>query len=561
MGSDLFALNALAKELDAALKGARIDKIQQPEADELRFFVRNQGKNMCLVASCNAMAPRLHLTVSKKPSPQTAPNMLMVLRKYLGCANVESVGVYNSDRIIYIKFHAKTELLDDAEFFMFVEIMNRYSNIVFTDENLVILDAIKHLPLDIARSHVVLRGVKYAPVPQPKTSYLDDCSAVLDAYKGGNLRTYFKDNISGFSGATFTEFFVRAGIDDESVASLSAEMRCTLDSTLDEFREPKTEPCIIGSEVYPIVYESLSENNFVRRFDTMSEAYDALYTSIDREYRNKTRLKALSTQIKRLRARVQKNILEDMTKLKECEEMETCRIYGELIINNIYTLKRGDKTLHCLNYYTGEEVDIPLDEKLPPSRNSANYYAKYNKLKRTKEFVEKKLVRDQNLLNYVISIEDEIDNLPFDASLAPIEEEIAAITGSRSSKQKVRKERPDPPYVYLVDGFYIYRGKNNMQNEEITFKIASSNDVWLHLKAQHGAHTVIITDGRTVPENVLKIAAEITASTKNASSDVDYTERKNVKRMPGGHPGQVIYVNYKTILAIPNKHEELLIKR
>lgn len=563
MGSDLFALSALATELNTVLRGARIDKIQQPEVDELRFFLRNQGKNMCLVMSCNAQFPGLHLTATKKSSPPVAPAMLMLLRKYLGVANIDNVSVYNADRIIRVKFNAKTELKDDAVYFMFVEIMNRYSNLVFTDENLVVLDAVKHLPLDVARSHVVLRGVKYAPVPQPKTSYLNDCSAILDAFKGGDLRKFITSNISGFSWATVTELLTRAGIEDV-VASFTPQKREALDRTLESFKNIAPEPCIISDEVYPIVYRSLDEGDNVTRFASMSEAYDALYADIDRDYRNKNRLKELTKQVKRLSARIQKNIADDLQKLKECEQMEKYRVWGELIVNNIYLLKRGDSTLHCLNYYTGEEVDIPLDVTLPPSRNSANYYAKYNKLKRTKEFVEKKLVQDRNLLSYIGSIEDELVHLPYDASLAPIEEELAAITGSKNKpkqKGKVRKEAPDPPYVYLVDGYYIYRGKNNMQNEELTFKIASSNDIWMHLKAEHGAHTIILTEGRAVPDRVLQIAAEITASTKSASCDVDWTERKNVKRQPGGHPGQVIYVNYRTILAQPDKHEEFLVKK
>ena len=160
MGSDLFALSALAKELNSSLRGARIDKIQQPETDELRFYMRANGKNVCLVASCNAAIPRLHITASKKQSPMTAPNFCMLLRKHLTNASVDEIGIYNSDRILYVSFNAKTEMKDDARFYFFVEIMNRYSNIVFTDENLTILEAVKHLPLDAAREHVVMRGVQ-----------------------------------------------------------------------------------------------------------------------------------------------------------------------------------------------------------------------------------------------------------------------------------------------------------------------------------------------------------------------------------------------------------------
>lgn len=566
MGSDLFALNALAKELNDSLVGARIDKIQQPEVDELRFFMRSKGKNLCLVASCNAGAPRIHLTESKKQSPKTAPNLCMLLRKYLTYSVLSGVDIFNNDRIVRLKFDAKTEMRDDTQFYLFVEIMNRYSNIVFTDKNLVILDAVKHLPLDITRDHVVLRGVIYAPPTQKKTSYLTDCSAVFDNYVSGDIHKYMLDNLSGFSGATVSEILYRAGIEN-GAQSLDETQKETLKNTVMQFANiEELQPCIIdGKEAYPIVYSSLAKPDMsnVERFATMSDAFDALNTDCDKEIRNKARLKSLATITKRQIQKIEKNIANDLQKLQECEDMEKFRIYGELVVNNIYRIQRGDESLKCLDYYSGKEVEIPLDKQLSPSKNSAFYYAKYNKLKRTKEFVEKKLVEDEELLEYVKSIEYEIASLPYESDTFAIEEELNALSGGKKFKQKskVRNPKAENPYIYSVDGFDIYMGKNNLQNDELTFKFASSNDVWLHLKNEHGAHTVIVAQGREIPEKVLKIACEITASTKNASADVDYTARKNVKRKPNSHPGQVIYVNYKTMLATPNRHEEYLIKK
>lgn len=568
MGSDLFALSALARELNDNLQGARIDKIQQPEIDELRFFVRSKGKNQCLVVSCNAGAPRIHLTNSKKVSPQVAPNLCMLLRKYLLSATISDVSIYNFDRIVRIRFDAKTEMRDEAVFYLFVEIMNRYSNIVFTDENLVILDAVKHLPLDVERNHVVLRGVPYSPVSQKKISYLTDCFSVFNDFKGGDLHRFIQDNISGFSGATIEELLLRANI-NSNVGTFGAIERERLFKTIKDFASVATNtpeiplcPCIINDkEVYPIEYRSLenSDKSNVKTLESMSDAYDALITDCDKDIRNKARLKSLATIAKHLRQKVEKNIAIDLQKLAECEDMDKYRLWGELIVNYIYLVKKGDDKLVCVNYYDNSQVEIPLDLRLTPSKNSTAYYAKYNKLKRTKEFVSKKLEKDKDLLEYVKSIEDEIANLPYESDTSAIEQELEALGGGKkkSSKNKVRKEKAEPPYVYFVDGFYIYRGKNNLQNDELTFKIASSNDVWLHLKNEHGSHTIIVTEGRTVPDKVLKIAGEITASTKQASCEVDYTERRNVKRKPDGHPGQVIYVNYKTMISEPNPHKDI----
>lgn len=568
MGSDLFALSALARELNENLNGARIDKIQQPEIDELRFFVRSKGKNQCLVVSCNAGAPRIHLTNSKKVSPQVAPNLCMLLRKYLLSATISDISIYNFDRIVRIRFDAKTEMRDEATFYLFVEIMNRYSNIVFTDENLVILDAVKHLPLDIERNHVVLRGVPYSPVSQKKTSYLTDCFSVFDNFNGGDLHKFIQDNISGFSGATIEELLLRANI-NSNVGTFGAIERERLFKTIKDFASVATNtpeiplcPCIINDkEVYPIEYRSLenSDKSNVKTFESMSDAYDALITDCDKDIRNKARLKSLATIAKHLRQKVEKNIAIDLQKLAECEDMDKYRLWGELIVNYIYLVKKGDEKLVCVNYYDNSQVEIPLDLRLTPSKNSTAYYAKYNKLKRTKEFVSKKLEKDRDSLEYVKSIEDEIANLPYESDTSSIEQELEALGGSKkkSSKNKVRKEKAEPPYIYFVDGFYVYRGKNNIQNDELTFKVASSNDIWLHLKNEHGSHTIIVTEGRKVPDNVLKIAGEITAGTKQAPCEVDYTERRNVKRKPDGHPGQVIYVNYKTMISEPNPHKNL----
>lgn len=562
MGSDLFALSALAKELNVTLKGARIDKIQQPESDEIRLFLHAKGKNQILVMSCNAQAPRIHLTQSKKSSPLQAPALCMLLRKHLMNAYIEEISVFNDDRIIRIKLAGKTEMHDDAIFNIFVEIMNRYSNIVFTDENLIILDAVKHLPLDIARDHVVLHGVRYSPVKQQKPSYLTNPHKVFDNFDGGDLQKFMIDNISGFSGITASEFLHRAKI-NSNTGRLNDSEKKNIESTFELFINPaEISPCIINSkEVYPINYECI-DNGEIRKFSTMSEAYDFLYTEQDAEIRNKAKLKTVATAARRLVQKIEKNIINDNERLEECNDMEKFRVFGELIVNNIYKIKKGDKSVVCFNYYDNTDVEIPLNEQLSPSKNSNAYFDRYTKLKRTKEFVSKKLIADTDLLDYAKSIEKEIEELPYNADISPIEEEIYLAGGGKkqSSGKKVRNQKADPPLTYLLDGFYIFRGKTNIQNDEITFKIASSEDMWLHLKNEHGAHTVIIAEGRKIPEKIIKFAAEITASTQQASAEVDYTVRKNVKRKPNGHPGQVIYVNYKTIVVNPDSHKEYLIR-
>ena len=563
MGSDLVALSALSKELNTVLSGGRVDKIVQPDPDELRFFLRNNGKNLCLCVSCNAGAPRIHITNSKKQNPINAPSLCMLLRKHLQVSSIEGVDIFNNDRIIQVKFKARTEMKDDAIYYLFAEIMNRYSNIVFTDENLIILDAVKHLPLDATRDHVVLRGVKYEPVAQKKTSYLTDCNSIFDSFNGGDLHKFIIENISGFSGITVSEILHKCGLESNAFSTLSSTDKDKLLSAIDDFRNITNKdfysPVLLnGKDVLPYHYDALKDKES-NSFESMSEAYDALFSVTDTAIRNKARLKTLNTTVKHLKNKVEKNISIDLDRLEECKNMEEYRLCGEMIVSNIYRIKKGDKQLVCNNYYTGEDMTIKLDETLTPSGNSKYYYTKYNKLKRQQEFTEKKLVNDQNLLDYVLSIENELATLPYDCSTVAIEEELEklGILRKKSAKGKVRKEKSEPPHKYQHGGFTILKGKNNLQNDELTFRIASGSDIWLHVKNGHGAHVIILTEGKKVPDETIKVAAEITCSDFKGSQNVDYTERRNVKRMPNGHPGQVIYVNYKTALAIPNAHTEL----
>ncbi len=561
MSSDLLALSALATELNQVLTGARIDKIVQPENDEIRFFVRNNGKNLCLVASCNSGAPRLHITNDKKPNPITAPSFCMLLRKHLQISGIESVSIFNDDRIIDIKFVARTEMKDETSFHLFAELMNRYSNLVFTDENLKILDSMKHLALDELNDHIVLRGVTYKAVEQPKISYLNASKELFADYFGGDLHKFILDRFSGLAGVSVAELINRAGLSDNTEKFDDNKLEKLL-SVFEEYKnidkQPYYSPHIINDkEVYPFDYQVLSGEKHC--FSSMSDAYEKLYGEADGKIRQKARLKTLNTATKRLIDKVNKNIAQDNDRLKECEEMEKFRIFGELIVNNIYLIKKGDEVLECFDYYAEKNVKIALDKQLSPSGNSKKYYTKYNKLKRQKEFTEKKLVDDTMLLNYALSIKEELDTLPLGASTTGIEEELNSVGAykKQSSKTKVRKEKPEPPYEYFYNGFTILKGKNNLQNDELTFRIASSSDVWLHLKNAHGSHVIVLTEGKQVPDDVIKVAAEI-ANGKDASAEVDYTERRNVKRQPNGHPGQVIYVNYKTILVEPNAHKELL---
>ncbi len=565
MGSDLLTLNALAKELNTKIQGAKIEKIVQPEKDEIRFFLRVNNRNECLVISCNSQTPRCHLTNVKKENPINAPAFCMLLRKYLVGGTIESVCIFNADRIIQLKINARNEMKDICTYYLFIEIMSRYSNIIFTDQDFIIFDAIKRIPLNEDNSnHIVMHGAEYEPLEQGKESFLTSSFDFIKNFKGGDLHSYILDNVTGFSGITVSEIIARCGFMNDSMPYLNEEECSRFIEFMNKLKNITEQdfysPCIIDDKgVYPFDYMVLHKESVP--YTSINEAFDELLSKEDGALRLKAKIKNLVTATRRFKARVEKRIIDDEQKLNATEDMNIQRYYGDMIINNIYLIKKGDTTLKCTDYTTGEMVTIPLDETLTPSNNAKAYYSKYNKLKRTKDFLSKKIEDDRAILEYVKSIEQELLEVTSSTNPASIEQELinigALYAPKMEGKKKVRNPKPDPIACYDVEGFQVYVGNNNIQNDELTFKIASPNDIWMHLKNEHGRHTIIITNGKEVPESVLITASEITASTKTGKIAVDYTIRKNVKRINGALPGLVTYVNYNTLYVNPNPHEEL----
>lgn len=565
MSCDLFVLNALACELNEQLVGGKVDKITQPEEDEVRFFVRNRGQNLCLVASCNAQASRLHLTENKKQNPLTAYALCMLLRKHLLGARIESIAIFNRDRTVCIEFTGRTEMQDEAHYKVFIELMNRYSNIVFTDGNDLILDAVKRLPIDNNREHVVLRGLMYEPIKQPKSCVFSAQNENFADFSDTNLHEFILSNFSGFSRSTVNELIHRCDVNLPLTTKQTQKIVDMISQFENITQSNEFAPCIIDNSIYPMPFKTLlsadNQSKPVEYFPTLSHAFDALNSQIDAKVRIKAKTKHLVTAVTRMQNSTKRRMASNIEKLKECENMEQVKIFGELIVSNIYKIPRGSKSVIVKNYYTGKDVVIALDEKLSPAQNSSAYFKKYTKLKRTKVFLKKKMIDDEILLDYLKSIEDSLSQVEFDDNLTDIENELSTIGALKQANKKRtnKREIKQPPLEYRFMDFTILKGRNNTQNDFLTFKVASSRDVWLHLKNAHGAHCVILCEGKIPPNEVIKFAAEVTASTQNESAEVDYTERKNVKRMPQGHPAQVTYTNYKTITASPNSHSEFLV--
>ncbi|NLZ25532.1 MAG: fibronectin/fibrinogen-binding protein, partial [Clostridiales bacterium] len=497
MANDLFTLKTLSDELCDALAGGKVEKIQQPDGDEVRITIRNKGKSQTLVLSCNPALPRAHITAEKKPNPYTALPLCMLLRKHIAVGALESVDIVNNDRVLRFTFLTKSDLKDISRKYIFVELMGRYSNIIFCDEDFTIIDAVKKTSLDTASPHPILRGIKYEFLKLDKTGIFSPKAAEIIKNAGSDLSfsEYISSSFSGFSKQTLSLMFLLANADGALPPEKESidKVLTAIEKMKNAYKSDIYKPCVVGGEVF--VYPPKNAENIIY-FDTLSKAFDYAYGKRDLSIRVDSKTKELKKAAKRMEERILRYTRLNEEKIKECEEMDKMRLFGDLILSNCYRIKKGDTLLKALDYESGEEVEIPLDEAKTPAQNSEVYYSKYQKLKRTKEFLVKKTEDDYLLLNYVRSIISSLNALKIDDGIEDIERELIKIGAihPKNIKNK-RMDKPQPPRQYLIEGFKVLKGRNNIQNDEITFKTASAGDLWLHVKNAPSSHVIILTEG------------------------------------------------------------------
>lgn len=557
MPTDTLTLNALAKELDGALKGARIDKIYQPEADEVTFLLRAENQNKLLVISANPSVPRIYLSKQKKDNPINAPSFCMLLRKHLTSARIQSVELYSNDRIIRITCQAKNEMMDEVTLYLYFEYMGRYSNLIVTNGDYKILDVLRRVSLDCTRSRKLLPGFTYSPPTQDKISIFDDKLLLTVEFSNCDADTLLK-SCSGLSRESATELLCRAQTHKSVSEGFVEELNKLLSHHI-----PTVGYDSSGAPVDFFVspYETLDYE--YERKDTLSEAMEECCTSKDTRARIKAKTKHFHTVVKNAITRCEKKLGVNRQKLLDCEKAELDRIKGELLTANLYKIERGTTSVTLFNYYDGKEITVTLDGTKTPAQNAQNYFRRYTKLKRTKEAVEKMIAENVETLHYLRSLTYDVESATVESDILDVEQALVdyGLIDKKSPKVK-QTSQPSTPYKYLFEGIEIYVGRNNVQNDNLTFKSAQRGDTWLHAKGYHGSHVIVKTQNLT--DTLLTFCAEITAYFSEARSsskvEIDYTLIKNVKRHPSKHVGLVVYDDYSTIIVTPNAHEEMRIK-
>ena len=550
MPQDSFTLNYIAKELKRRLVGGKISRIIQPARDSLTFIIYTGKGNVKLEACLSAKFARLSLTDDDTPVPAVAPNFCMLLRKHLQNAEILDIVQPDFERIIYFDLKCTSEFTVTT-MRLYFEIMGKYSNAVLC-ENGVIVGALKTTAISENTKRVLFGGVKYLPPePQDKLSP-DDGEKIDEALKNfsGDKAKFISEKIKGISFSTALEMVELYG-ENLNASNLRNYI----------FSDPVS-PCVIYENGEPSDFKVRSENKDKKLYPDILSAQSAYYsftTSKKNFTEKKTKLSgAVNSGMKKL----DKRLAQMRDKLHECRDMEEIKLKGELITANIYAVERGDSRLEAVNYYDENcaKIVIELDKTLTPSQNAQKYYKKYAKLKRTKQSVEAQFEATERQKDYLSGINAHICAAESLSDLEEIEEELASLQLIKSTE--TRKKKPAlPPYrTYFYGGFKILAGRNNIQNERLT-KSLSPEDMWLHTQKYHSSHVAIITDGRTVPDPVIKVAAEICAyysdGREGSKIPVDYTLRKYVKKPPSSNTGFVIYTDYNTTLAEPVRHIEI----
>ena len=569
MALDAAFLKLICNELNERAAGAKVDKVYQPERDEFVFFLRGFHDTLKLRISASSASPAVYITEHTKDNPKQAPTLCMLARKLFIGGRFVSAEQPGMERVVTLKFECTDEMGDRVERRVVAEIMGRSSNILFTDGDGRIIGSVKHAGADPDAARVIIPGMPYVlPPAQKKTDPYKMTQAALGAVLAASeepLSDALLHCVAGFSPIVCRELAFRAAGDVDAPAAhadaacVFAELKkllagldaggapsamCRADGTASDF-----------SFFAPTIYGDTVD---IKRFDRPSELLDFFYYERDRAERIKQRTAELSRLVSRSIERALRKAAAQSRELADCENADELRIRGELINAYIHEIKPGSSVAVVKNYYDNyNEIHIPLDSSLSPQRNAQKYFREYRKSDTRKKKLAEQLEIGESELEWLRSVADELSLAENDEDISRIREELVQEGYLRPAavmnpKKPVKKTEYSFESVTTSDGFKVYYGKNNLQNDALTMRYASNSDIWFHVRESFGAHVVLRLEGREATETAVYEAARVAAS-RSKSADgtkvpVDYTEIRNVRKPKGAKPGKVYYVNFKTII-------------
>ncbi len=565
MALDGIVISNIVAELNSTILNSKISKIAEPEADELLLTLKGPNGSFRLSMSASASLPFIYLTPTNKVSPLTAPTFCMVLRKHIANGRITKIYQPGMERIINFEIEHLNEMGDLCHKVLIIELMGKYSNIIFTDSDGTIIDSAKRIPASVSSVREVLPGRaytipatqedKYNPLTVDSKQFVDIISA-----KPLTVSKAIYSSFSGISPLVANELAHRAGLDaDSPVAAYSHDELFAPGKQLhmDDggHKNNRFTPNIVRDGNEPKEFSSIELTQYsdltVTKYDSISEVLELYYSERNTYTRIRQKSADLRKHVNTLLERNQKKYSLQMKQLKDSEKREKYKVYGELINAFGYGLTPDDKFLEAANYYDDNKIiKIPIDNTKTPAENAQKYFDKYGKMKRTAEALNELILETKGQIDHLESIQNSLDIALSADDLVQIKDELIEYgfikKGKSSKKQKVKSK----PFHYISsDGFDIFVGKNNYQNDELTFKLATGNDWWFHAKGMPGSHVIVKAENKELPDSTFEEAGKLAgyySKGKNADKvEIDYLQKKNVKKPNGAAAGFVVYyTNY-----------------
>ena len=573
MAFDGIVISNLSYELNTNLVGGRISKISMPEENELIFTVKNNAKTYRLLISASASLPLVYLTDVNKPAPKVAPAFLMLLRKYIGTAKITDIFQMGLERILCFKLEHLNELGDLSHKCMYVEIMGKHSNIIFTDENNKIIDSIKRISANMSSLREVLPGREYFLPDELKkkdslNTELEEFTEILKSKEYALSKSIYM-NFAGISPLIAEEIVLRASLSSQAPSTSLSELEYThlfhtIKNLLDDINAHNFSPNIVYRKEEALEFSSVelfsynSEEYKKESYDSVSKMLYDFYSSREAFVLNRQKSSDLRRIVNTALERASKKYDLQEKQLQDADKKDIYRVYGDLLNTYGYSLKGGESSFTTENFYDdNKEITIPLDKNKSAKENAKKYYDKYAKLSRTTKALSEEIVNTKNDIEHLLSIQTALDVSSDDESLSQIRQELVDFGYIKKHSSGKQKKSTSHPYHYIsTDGYDIYVGKNNYQNEELTFKVATGNDWWFHAKGIPGSHVILKSNNEEdLPDRVYEEAAALAAFYSKAKDsekvEVDYIQKKNIKKVAGAAPGFVIYHSNWSMVATP----------
>ena len=570
MAFDAFFMSAVLSELREKTTGARVEKIHQPSRDTVIFHLRCEGSREKLLFAANPAAPRLHLTSANPENPDQPPMFCMLLRKHLSGARLREISQLSMERAATFSFDCTDEMGFPVQKRLVVELMGRTCNLYLLDPDGRILDCLRRVGLDETSRRAALPGMYYQdPEPVEKTDpqicSFEDYVNLLSTPGADILADRLMDTLGGLSPLVCREAALFAAGDTDARVD-AANIPAVAERLYLFFREHMEHPApyfysTADGTPKQFAFCPIRQYGDCHRAESFAGLLDEYYIVRDKKDAMRQKSQAVRKTVSNLCQRLKRKLAIQEKELSATFDRERLRQLGDIVTANIHRVTKGQTLLQAEDFYDEEmkTIDIPLSPILSPQQNAAKFYKDYTRMKNAEKELTNQIALGEQELDYLQSVLEELNRADTDAELEEIKQELQAggYVRADSIKKRMKQSKLAPMRFESTDGYPIYVGRNNRQNEELTFRLARKDDIWLHAQKVHGSHVIISCGGTTPPDDTITQAAQLAAyyaeSTGGQNIPVDVTPVKQVKKTPGAKPGMVIYHTYKTVIVNPYK--------